>query len=194
MSFLINNHLKNGYSDYNLLFLKKYVDEIKLSDKILDVGCGHFRNLYLFYKIGFKNLYGIDRLVPDPSEKPARFKVWFLKQDINYGLPYENNEFEIVLCNYVLMFIPSERLKYAIDELLRVTKGFCIIEMQKQFKTSVNSQIEDYNFKDIVKYIETKKDFEIVDKKIGREKIIIRRIENGKRETIFKNKSNNRKR
>ena len=59
MSFLINNHLKNGYSDYNLLFLKKHVDEIKLSDKILDVGCGYFRNLYLFYKIGFKNLYGI---------------------------------------------------------------------------------------------------------------------------------------
>ena len=57
MSYLINNHLKDGYSDYNLLFLKKYHKELNLTNKILDVGCGHFRNLFLFYQIGFKNLY-----------------------------------------------------------------------------------------------------------------------------------------
>ncbi|MGK0469366.1 MAG: hypothetical protein ACJAX4_004727, partial [Clostridium sp.] len=41
----INNHLRNHYSNYNLLFLKRYFNELNIKDKILDVGTGHFRNL-----------------------------------------------------------------------------------------------------------------------------------------------------
>jgi len=44
----INNHLRNHYSNYNLLFLKRYFSELNIKDnKILDVGTGHFRNLRL---------------------------------------------------------------------------------------------------------------------------------------------------
>lgn len=179
MSFLINNHLKNGYSDYNLLFLKKYRTDLKLNNKILDVGCGHYRNLYLFYKLGFKNLYGIDELVPDPSPKPKRFKVNFTKQDINIGLPYEDREFDIVLCNFVLMFITPDNLKMVLGELLRVTRIFCVVETQKPFYGAKNSQIKAYDFKDIVTYIENSNEFEILNKKIYKEKLIARRINNG---------------
>lgn len=179
MSFLINNHLKEGYSDYNLLFLKRYHQELNLNNKILDVGCGHYRNLYLFYKVGFKNLYGIDKLTPAPSEKPKRFKVNFTKHDINMGLPYEDNEFDIVLCNFVLMFIPPKNLCNVLQELLRITKGFCIIETQKSFYEAKNGQIKPYSFKDIVSYIENHSEFEILDKKNYKEKLIIRRIFNG---------------
>lgn len=179
MSFLINNHLKEGYSDYNLLFLKKYNSELKLNNKILDVGCGHYRNLYLFYKVGFKNLYGIDKLTPDPSEKPKRFKVNFIKRDINKGLPYEDMEFDVVLCNFVLMFISPENLCNVLQELFRVTKMFCVIETQKPFYEAKNSEIMDYNFKDIVTYIENHGEFEIIDKKNYKEKLMIRRIVNG---------------
>lgn len=179
MSFLINNHLKEGYSDYNLLFLKKYYQELNLNNKILDVGCGHYRNLYLFYKVGFKNLYGIDRLTPKPSEKPKRFKVNFTKRDINMGLPYEDKEFDIVLCNFVLMFIAPEKLKFALYEILRVTKVFCIIETQKPFYEAKNGQIKVYDFQDIVSYIENHSEFEILDKKNYKEKLIIRRFSNG---------------
>lgn len=179
MSFLINNHLKEGYSDYNLLFVKRYHKDLQLSDKILDVGCGHYRNLYLFYKLGFKNLYGIDRLIPKPSEKPKRFNVDFIQGDINLGLPYEDKSFEVVLCNFVLMFIPPESLLNALRELLRVTKGFCIIETQRKLYEAKNSQMEEYKFKKIVKYIESNEEFEILDKKIYKEKLMIRRINNG---------------
>ena len=176
ISKLINNHLRDGYSDYNLLFLKKYVNELNTNYKILDVGCGHYRNLYLFYKIGFKNLYGIDKLLPDPSEKPKNFKVTFTQRDILEGLPYKNKEFEIVLCNFVLMFIKSECLFQVLDELLRVAGHFCIIETQRQFYKGANSQIKDYKFKDIIKHIEINGEFEILDKKIYKEKLIIRRL------------------
>lgn len=178
---MINNHLRDGYSDYNLLFLKKHHNDLNLDNTILDVGCGHYRNLYLFYQLGFKKLYGIDRLVPDPSEKPKRFNVKFVKKDIITGLPYENKGFNIVLCNFVLMFIPPKELYEVIEELLRVTKGFCIIETQNQFYKGKKSQIELYKFKDIVDYIENKEEFEILDKKIYREKLIIRRCGYGKR-------------
>lgn len=179
MSYLINNHLKEGYSDYNLLFLKRYNTDLNLDNTILDVGCGHYRNLYLFYQLGFKKLHGIDRLVPDPSEKPKRFNVNFIKKDITIGLPYEDKAFDIVLCNFVLMFIPPESLLEVIGDLLRVTKEFCIIETQNQFYKAKNSQIVQYKFKDIIKYIENRNEFEILDRKIYKEKLMIRRISNG---------------
>ncbi|MGL6184385.1 MAG: class I SAM-dependent methyltransferase [Clostridium chrysemydis] len=179
MSKLINNHLRDGYSNYNLLFLKRYVDELSLEDKILDVGCGHFRNLYLFHQIGFKNLYGIDRLLPDPSEKPIDFKVNFIQKDITTGIPYPNSSFEIVLCNFVLMFIPLKCLKTTLYDILSVCKGFCVIETQKPFYEAKNGQIEPYDFKYIIELIETHPEFEIVDKKVYKEKLIARRITNG---------------
>lgn len=179
MAYLINNHLKEGYSDYNLFFLKHYYSELSLNNKIIDVGCGHFRNLYLFYQVGFRNLYGIDRLLPSPSIKPKRFKVTFIKQDIILGLPYEEKEFDIVLCNFVLMFISKETLSYVLQELLRITNVFCIIETQRQFYEAKNTQIQKYDFEEIVQYIKNNDEFEILDKKIYREKLILRRNNNG---------------
>lgn len=94
MAKLINNHLKFGYSDYNLLFIKRYYRELSLGDKILDVGCGHYRNLYLFKNLGFYNFYGIDKLLPEPSlsiESDSTFSVDFVHKDIIEGLLYSTH-------------------------------------------------------------------------------------------------------
>lgn len=184
MSKLINNHLRNGYSEYNLMFLKRYIDTLNSNNTILDIGCGHYRNLYLFYKIGFRNLYGIDKLIPDPSEKPKRFKVNFINRDITYGLPYECKQFDVVLCNFVLMFIPLDKLKMVLEDILRVTKGYLIIETQKQFYKGNKSEIEDYRFGDIKKIIEKNTKFEILDLKNYKEKLILRRTEYGQRTKV----------
>lgn len=182
MSKRINNHLRNGYSDYNLLFLKKYHTELNLNDEILDIGCGHYRNLHLFYKIGFKNLNGIDKYLPDPNSnrQDVDFSVNFIQEDIVNGLPYQDKSFNIVLCNFVLMFIEPAAIKYVIDEILRVTQEFCIIETQKQFNKSKNSEMKDYDFQYIATYIETNTEFEVIDKKIYKEKLMLRRVHNGK--------------
>lgn len=182
MGTLINNHLKAGYSDYNLLFVKRYYKELSLNDKILDIGCGHFRNLYLFKNLGFCNFYGIDKLLPEPSfsiDSDSAFFVDFVHQDITEGLKYNEKYFDIVLCNFVLMFMEHKHLENTINDILRVTKGFCIIETQKQFYKSKKSSMVDYDFKEIVKIIEGNNEFEILDKKIYKEKLIIRRKYNG---------------
>lgn len=175
MSLLISNHLKKGYSDYNLFFLKHYYQELNLNNKILDVGCGHYRNLYLFYKIGFKNLYGIDRAVPNPNINNKKFKVNFIQKDIMQGLPYKEKLFDIVLCNYVLMFISPDKLYYVLQELLRVTKVILVIETQSQFYEAKNTEIRHYDFKNIVGFIESTEEFEIIHKRIYKEKLILRR-------------------
>jgi SAM-dependent methyltransferase len=170
----INNHLRNHYSDYNLLFLKRYFNELNIKDKILDVGTGHFRNLKLFYEVGFKDLWGIDKNIPEPLPH-KNFKSSFCKKDIENGLPYEDKTFNVVLCNYVLMFIAPKRLNFVLEELVRVTKCFIIIETFKHPDEAKTTNVNDYDFKDIVNFFENRNDIEILDKKNYYEKILVRR-------------------
>ncbi|HEY5523802.1 MAG TPA: class I SAM-dependent methyltransferase [Clostridium sp.] len=171
----INNHLRNHYSNYNLLFLKRYFSELNIKDnKILDVGTGHFRNLRLFYEMGFKNLWGIDKNIPEPLAC-KNLRVDFCRRDIENGLPYQDEIFDIVLCNYVLMFIAPKRLNFVLGELLRVSKVFLIIETFKHPDKAKTTDVNEYDFKDIVKFFENRNDIEILDKKNYYEKILVRR-------------------
>jgi hypothetical protein len=42
---VMSNHLKNGYSNHIFKFISKFYEELDLKNSILDVGCGHYRNL-----------------------------------------------------------------------------------------------------------------------------------------------------
>lgn len=176
MSKRINNHLKKHYSNYNLSFLKKYYPELNLTNKILDVGTGHYRNLKFFHELGFKNLYGIDKNIPEPIFKDKNFKVRFLQHNIEEGLPYETKSFDVVLCNYVLMFIASQKQQYVVNELLRVTKKFLIIETNKMKKETKNTEYQSYSFNSFFEWIEENKEFEVLQKRKYYEKLLIRRI------------------
>ncbi|GEM_PF-863953 len=171
----INNHLRNHYSNYNLLFLKRYYSELNIKDnKILDVGTGHFRNLKLFHEVGFKDLWGIDKNIPEPLACKD-FKANFCRRDIENGLPYQDKTFDIVLCNYVLMFISPKRLNFVLGELFRVSNGFIIIETFKHQEKAKTTDVKLYAFKDIISFFENRNDIEILDKKIYYEKLLIRR-------------------
>ena len=122
-------------------------------------------------------MYAIDKNLPEPL---FNIKVNFILGNIESGLPYKNKEFEIVLCNFVLMFIEPEKLSFVIDELLRVCGKFLIIETYKKKKPSIKTEFKDYNFHLISEYIENNVEFEILDKKIYHEKLIARRIVNDK--------------
>lgn len=169
---VLANHLKYGYSDHVFKFISKFHKEFNLDNSIIDVGCGHFRNLKLFSQAGFKKLYGLDKnIYEDYSDVPVSFKIW----DIEKGIPFNDKSFDIVLCNFVLMFIEPRKQKFVVDELMRVTKRFLVIETNPLKKGTKNTFYKDYNFKDIVNWIESNEKFELVQVRKYQEKLIAKR-------------------
>lgn len=168
---IMSNHLKNGYSNYVFLFIKKHNNDLFINDKILDVGAGHYRNLKLFHELGFKNLHAIDIV---KSNNPLKVPLNFSQGNIEYGLPYKDREFNIVLCNYVLMFINPEKQLYVLSELMRVSNKFLIIETNKYINKVVkDSLFKEYDFSYFVNYIKSTNAFDILSFKNER---VIQRI------------------
>lgn len=60
-------------------------------------------------------------------------KVKFILRNIESELPYEDNEMDIVLCNYVLMFINPEKIVFVLEELLRVCNKFLVIDTYPKY-------------------------------------------------------------
>lgn len=169
------NHLRNHYSKYVFTFIKKYIDEININMKIGDIGAGHLRNLKLFEELGFKNLYAIDR---ESTDNPLEVELKkYIKQDIELGIPFPDRYFDITLCNYVLMFINPQSIDQVVDELLRISNKFLIIETNKQkYIKCKTTHFEKYNFMEIANQIESNPNFELLEVRKYYEKIIARRV------------------
>ncbi len=137
---------------------------------VLDVGCGHGRHLNLFYNLGFRNLTGID--IVKRSYLSKRYK--YLKLDIRDEFIEETllqEKYDIVLCNFVLMFIEPEHQIKVIDQLLKVTNKYLLIETRKiGGKYSYPCYIQNLYY-----YIQTKKEFEIVYYNKNKERLTIKR-------------------
>lgn len=137
---------------------------------VLDVGCGHGRHLNLFYNLGFRNLTGID--IVKRSYLSKRYK--YLKLDIREEFTKEallQNEYDIVLCNFVLMFIEPEHQIGVIDQLLKVTKKYLLIETREiGGNYSYPSYIQNFYY-----YMQTKKEFEIIYYNKNKERLTVKR-------------------
>lgn len=169
------NHLRNHYSNFNLAFVKKYVNHLNIEMKIGDIGAGHLRNLKLFQELGFKNLYGVDR---EDTDNPLSVKVKkFIIQDIENGISFDDKFFDITLCNYVLMFINQSTIFYVLDELMRISNEFLVIETYpKKHNTKKTTFYKDYDFSLIVEYIKSNDEFELLQVRNYYEKLIARRV------------------
>jgi ubiquinone/menaquinone biosynthesis C-methylase UbiE len=93
--------------------------------KILDVGCGAAHYLVSLRKIVDPN---IDYTGVDPTEyylnlaKKAFGDTAKFKQGGVFDIPFEDNSFDIVICNHVILHMPPENIKKAFSELIRVSK------------------------------------------------------------------------
>lgn len=160
------NHLKRYYSEYNLKFLRDNYKQLSADYKVVDLGCGHMRNLRLFYDIGLKNLYGLDWQEPKPNFDYTKYGINFTKRDITKGLPYDDDFSDITLCNYVLMFIDKVDINNVLDEIVRISKRYIIIETYKLHSNIGNHQkktdFKDYDFDDIYSYFSNKERIKIL--------------------------------
>ena len=152
-------------SDYTRFFVKKYINDINLNNRVIDLGCGKARNIYYLNKLGFENITAID--INEFKEVNIN-KFIFIKADLNNRIPL-SNKYNIILCNFLLMFIPNkERI---INEITRISNvnAFCIVELNK--KHLANGF--EYDFKEIIKLFS--KDWDIVNLRFKTNKFIARK-------------------
>jgi ubiquinone/menaquinone biosynthesis C-methylase UbiE len=92
--------------------------------KILDVGCGNGRDFITYFKNRDDvSITGID--IRDRHIEQGNFR--FVKGDAE-KLPFEDNEFDVVLSIGVLEHIvPMEKLSRVISEIERVGKRFVVV-------------------------------------------------------------------
>lgn len=102
-------------------------------NKILDQGCGVGQYTFSIYKLGFKNITGMDfseKLIKTATElnNELKFKCKFVEGDIR-NMPFKDKEFEIVVSGGVIEHV-SETEK-TIAELSRVLKknGYLLIHV-----------------------------------------------------------------
>lgn len=89
--------------------------ELRAGDIVLDVGCGTGKHLSQFRK-----KYGILPYGMDVTEKEIEDLNINFERGSAKCLPYDNNTFDKVMCNYALYYI--EDWQKAVNEMLRVAK------------------------------------------------------------------------
>lgn len=152
-------------SDYVRFFVKKFLNEINLTDRIIDLGCGKGRNLYYLKKIGFKNLTAID--INEFKEINKNY-INFIKADLKEGIQIKE-KFDIILCNYLLMFI--ENKKALISEINNISEDgcFCVVELNKKIlKNGL-----PYDFKEIINLFSN--EWDIVNIRLKQNKFIAKK-------------------
>jgi tellurite methyltransferase len=118
--------------------------------KVLDAGFGGGRNLYWFVNNGF-DVYGIDQkekavdlvrnTIAQLGRDPSRFIVGQLE-----NLPYENDDFNIVICNAVLHFSESpEHFLQQFGELVRVLKSGGILFIRMTSDIGIKDKLDAGN-------------------------------------------------
>ncbi len=122
---------------------------------VLDVGCGHGRNLVYFIRHGV-DLYGIDSdpeaiavcrdlIVRNDPRSPAhehdrpsrRFRVAEVTD-----IPFDDGSFDAVICNAVLHFLDDRTFDAGVDELWRVLASGGLLFVRLASRIGLEDRIE----------------------------------------------------
>lgn len=90
--------------------LFKNIDENQFNITVLDVGCGNGRNTVFLRHHGFEHVSALD-MAGDFGAKCE------LGKD---RIPFCGKHFNVVLCNYVFMFLSEKERAFLIKEIRRV--------------------------------------------------------------------------
>jgi ubiquinone/menaquinone biosynthesis C-methylase UbiE len=118
------------------LFLKWLSKISKKTDKILDQGTGIGQYTFSAYKIGFKNIIGMDfseELLKKARENAdkLKYRVKFVKGDIR-DMPFSDEAFDVVISAGIIEHVPETGK--CVEELARVLKkrGYLLIHVPQK--------------------------------------------------------------
>lgn len=138
MSDITSNFQKHQHRNpiQRYLINNFYADFFKMlkrtnAEKILDVGCGEGVTLHKIQtmKLG-KKLEGVDNFEEAITIGSKIFPGLTLKKADIYTLPYQDNSFDMVLCNEVLEHL--ERPHDALKELIRVSSKYLLLSVPNE--------------------------------------------------------------
>ncbi len=117
---------KSGLWSSEKVIFNKY---LKYEYKILDIGCGAGRTTINLYKIGYKNIIGLDlasNLIHYATEycKEHSLNINFVVGDAT-KLPFDNDSFDAVIFSYngLMCIYGQENRRKAMKEINRVLKS-----------------------------------------------------------------------
>jgi len=127
----------NSYIEWNIAYKKRFgvtkedlnksfLSRIPKKIKILELGCNIGNQLGCLYKLGFKNLSGIDIQYHCLLKIKKKFSFINGIQGSIDNLPFEKNSFDLVFTNNVLIHIPPKKLKNVLNEMHRVSSSWIL--------------------------------------------------------------------
>ena len=101
---------------------KSFLYNLPKKIKILELGCNIGSQLRCLYKMGYKNLNGIE--IQHHCLKKLKKNFNFVNgiQSTVFKLPFNNNSFDLVFTNNVLIHIPPKKIHIVLKEMYRVSK------------------------------------------------------------------------
>lgn len=103
---------------------KKFLEELKHSIKILEVGCNVGSQLLCLQKMGFQNLYGVE-LQGYAVELAKRTTSGInIISGSAFDIPFKDWYFDLVFTSGVLIHISPKDINLALNEIYRVSNAY----------------------------------------------------------------------
>jgi len=143
-------HLKYN-STYDSWF-DKYKHLLSKNDKIVELGCGRaYTSLYLVDN-GFKDVTACDFStevinILNNEHKELNTSIF----DMSEGLPFKDNDIDVIIADLSLHYFDSEKTEYIINEIYRVLKdgGYLIGRVNSandRYHIPVNAKLLEKDF------------------------------------------------
>lgn len=133
--------------------------KIKKKEKVLDLGCGDGLNVNILYKLGVKNIFGVDispNLIKSAGKLTPKAKFYLASAE---KLPFKDETFDVVLVDSVFHHF----MKYdkAINEIKRVLKKkgrLCFIEPHRSLIRSIYDSVCELSISKYVPFLQKRRE------------------------------------